>query len=249
MHLGGPKALADPVLLESRLALVHSEPRVADLNRWVSEVRADTGTPIPWFDPADGGAEARILLLLETPGRMADAARGSGIISIDNNDDTARNLWEFRLEAELTGTECVHWNAVPEFIGGKVPTAAEVRDGSRHIPALLALLPEVRVVVLMGAHAQRAWAQHCLRQRTQVVAISTWHPSKLGLAAAGRRDQASAAVRAAAAAMEALAPLEPLQPRRAVASPSVTAMSRRGFSSVRKRSADRIRAVRAGLRR
>ena len=46
---------------------------------------------VPHFDQNDGGIEAEILLLFEKPGPMTDPKRGgSGLISQDNNDPTAR---------------------------------------------------------------------------------------------------------------------------------------------------------------
>lgn len=46
------------------------EPHVQALNNLVREFRrARPHLTVPWFDPADGGVNARVLLLLEIPTR------------------------------------------------------------------------------------------------------------------------------------------------------------------------------------
>jgi hypothetical protein len=70
---------------------------VAPLNRLVGQINASrNGHLAPWFDPDGGGTDARVLFLLENPGRRATSMRGSGFISADNNDDTAANFFRMR---------------------------------------------------------------------------------------------------------------------------------------------------------
>jgi hypothetical protein len=64
-------------------------PHIAPLTDFVRRLRAERGGAVPWFDPTEAGADARILLLFENPGRRADAAQGSGFISADNDDKSA----------------------------------------------------------------------------------------------------------------------------------------------------------------
>ncbi|MCQ0970117.1 hypothetical protein MLD63_06715 [Paracoccus sp. TK19116] len=47
------------------------------------------GRDVPWFDPHDGGAAARCLILLERPARIGDAPR---FVSCDNPAPAQRNL-------------------------------------------------------------------------------------------------------------------------------------------------------------
>ncbi|MEU3093266.1 hypothetical protein ABZ690_00165 [Streptomyces sp. NPDC006967] len=94
-----PRTLRNPEALRARLEAVHGEPAVRPLNEWVEKLRTrlGDGESVPWFDPASGGVKARSLFLLEAPGRKAMGAEaelrrtGSGIISVDNDDPTARN--------------------------------------------------------------------------------------------------------------------------------------------------------------
>lgn len=113
-----PRAFKDPAVLEQRLTRL-DEPHVAALNGWVRDLRARLGPSaiVPWFDPADGDA-ASILWLLEAPGPRATRERGgSGIVSCNNNDGTAENMWRTRVEAGVSRHHVVHWNVVPYYLG------------------------------------------------------------------------------------------------------------------------------------
>jgi hypothetical protein len=119
---------------------------------------------VPWFDPADGGVNARILWLLEAPGRRATERHGSGIISCDNNDGAAENTWRTRTEAGVSRLEVVHWNVIPYYIGSDTKIRAWRPDDVAYAGPLLAelmqLLPRVRAVILGGKAAQAGWLDH-----------------------------------------------------------------------------------------
>ncbi len=141
--------LADPDVLAQRRAML-DRPEMAVLRRFASQV-GQTHGPTPDFDPADGGATARILLLLETPGTGIGK---TGFVSADNATGTAANLRRFLAEAGVDRQDLVIWNAVPFVIhtGGpnRAPRMAEIRRGLALLPPLLALLPNLRCVVLSG---------------------------------------------------------------------------------------------------
>ena len=142
-------ALADPVSLAARRAML-AEPRMADLRAFVAGLR-DAHGPVPDFDPADGGAAARVLLLLETPG---PAIGRTGFVSMDNPTGTSANLRRFLAAAGLDRQEVAIWNTVPWVIhtGGpnRAPKPAEIRGGLAALPGLLPLLPHLRCAVLAG---------------------------------------------------------------------------------------------------
>jgi hypothetical protein len=120
-----PRALkVNSVLAERRSKL--DEPHVAPLNQWVRSLRSRLGPSsiVPWFDPADGGINARILWLLEAPGPRSTEQRGSGIISCDNNDGAAENTWRTRTEAGVDRRDVVHWNVIPYYIGNETKIRA-----------------------------------------------------------------------------------------------------------------------------
>ena len=149
---------------------------MAPLRALAAEVRAVHG-PTPEFDPADGGGEARVLLLLETPGPKIWR---TGFVSIDNATGTSANLRRFLGEAGLRRGSLAVWNTVPWVIhtGGpnRAPRRAEIAAGLTCLPALLPLLPDLRCAVLAGRIA--GMAENTVRTALPGVAlIRVPHPS------------------------------------------------------------------------
>ena len=168
-------ALADPASLAARRAAVQT-PEMASLRAFAAAIRASHG-PTPDFDPADGGAAARMLLLLETPG---PAIGRTGFVSIDNPTGTSANLRRFLAAASIDRRQIVIWNTVPWVIhtGGpnRAPRAAEIRQGLQALPGLIARLPSLRCVVMAGRVA--AMAEAVLKTtRPNLVMIRMPHPS------------------------------------------------------------------------
>ncbi|MGA5349584.1 uracil-DNA glycosylase [Streptomyces griseoincarnatus] len=184
-----PRALRDPEALRARLEAVHGEPAVRPLNEWVEKLRTrlGDGESVPWFDPASGGVKARGLFLLEAPGRKAMGAEaelrrtGSGIISVDNDDPTARNCWMLREEAGLPYAESLHWNIVPWYLGTAdriaAPGRSEIQRAAPFLHEIISMLPALEVVVPMGRKAQAGWAAYQETYAPKVHTLPTWHPS------------------------------------------------------------------------
>jgi hypothetical protein len=166
-HTVAPRALAEPEVLRTRLAAVRTEPSARPLNDWVEGLRArlGDGESVPWFDPASGGVEARSLFLLEAPGQKAMGAAaelrrtGSGIISIDNDDPTARNCWMLRDEAGLPYRESVHWNVVPWYLGTVIRIAApgktEIQRAAPFLHEVMVMMPSLEVSFPWAARPKR----------------------------------------------------------------------------------------------
>lgn len=174
-----PRAHRDPREIERKRQLLDA-PQIKPLSDFVRRLRSDRGDLVPWFDPTEAGANARILLLFENPGRRADAAQGSGFISADNDDQSAENMWGFFREAGIDRPrDIVAWNIVPWYLGddrkiGDVRT----RDIEEARPALLelfSLLPNLRVVILFGRKAQAGWRR--ARPPSDVPVLEVPHPS------------------------------------------------------------------------
>lgn len=199
-----PRSNREPGELERKFALLRS-PHVAPLTDFVERLRATKPeAAVPYFDPTEAGVNARILLLLEAPGRRAALERGSGFVSADNDDQTAQNVWELLREAGIDRTrDSVAWNVVPWYIGdgtkiraARADDLAEARDATRE---LLSMLPNVRVVVLLGRPAAKAWAALEIDRDT----IEAPHPSPLSLnTRPERRDKLRAAFNDALARAE-----------------------------------------------
>ena len=137
---------------------------------------------MPWFDPTEAGIDAQILLLLEAPGRRAALERGSGFVSCDNDDQTAANLWHLLRESGIDRrSELATWNVIPWYLGDGTkirPTrTADLEEAREATLELLRLLGRVRVVVLLGRAASKAWAALGIKGS----AIEASHPSPLNL--------------------------------------------------------------------
>jgi uracil-DNA glycosylase len=177
-----PRTNREDLEVERKRGLLHSA-RVAPLTRFVERFRAERPeAAVPYFDPTEAGTNARILLLLEAPGRQAALENGSGFVSSDNDDQTAENMWSLLIEAGIDRTnEVATWNVVPWYVGDgkkiRAVTSADLVEASRATNELLALLPELRVVVLLGKPAARAWSQ----MDVGLPAIESPHPSPLNV--------------------------------------------------------------------
>ena len=153
-----PGSLAEPDVRAARRALLQG-PHIAPLTELIDQIRTETGfgDAVPYIDPLDGGVDARALLILESPGAKAV---GSGFISRDNPDETARNAFELYREAGLDRAETVIWNIVPWYIrdrpGGSAPKWEDIQAGTVWLGKLLRLLPKLEVIVFIGKKAQKA---------------------------------------------------------------------------------------------
>lgn len=143
---------------EDRLARLH-EPHVQPLTQFRDQLlkTLPAGTLVPHFDPVDAGVDARVLLLLETPGR---APRTTRFTSLDNPSVTSRNLRALVVASGLTRSDVLVWNFVPWDIGlaTQVQPTRSVHHavGATALLQLLGVLPALRAVVLFGAKAQKA---------------------------------------------------------------------------------------------
>jgi len=158
-----PRTNRDPEEIARKQGLL-AAPHVAALNDYVRALRASRGddASIPWFDPTDAGTGARILVLLEAPGRRATEEKGSGFISADNDDPTAENAWRLYQEAGIDRrADLVVWNVIPWYIGTdqavRSRARTDIEEAREDLVALLRLLPNLRVVLLLGRAAQTAW--------------------------------------------------------------------------------------------
>lgn len=152
-----PRAHRDPAFLAAKYAR-STEPHVAPVNRLAAQIAAATDALVPGADPDGGGVDARVLLLLETPSRAGGYT--TGLISIDNDDTAAANLWRGLAAVGLDRREVLVWNAVPWYVGSadkiRPPTAREVAAGLVWLRRLLDLMPRLRVVACFGRAAAAA---------------------------------------------------------------------------------------------
>jgi uracil-DNA glycosylase len=141
--------------MDPRLARLN-EPHIRPLTELVLDLRG-RGHIVPNFDPNDGGCNAGALILLETPG---PEAAGSGFVSRDNPDQTARNMGHALDQAELKRGDVLLWNVVPYCIStpdrNGNATNAQVRAALPDTQLLIDRIPNLRAVVFCGRKAQFA---------------------------------------------------------------------------------------------
>lgn len=177
-----PCSNRDPREVERRKSLLRA-PHVAALTDYVDRLRvAHPGALVPNFDPTEAGIRASILGLFEAPGPRAAPPAGSGFVSADNNDQTARNIWTLLREAQIDRrAEYVAWNVVPWYLGDgtriRAARESDLNEAREALEDLLSLLPSLRIAVLFGKPAARAWKLI----GPEIDAIEAPHPSPLNV--------------------------------------------------------------------
>jgi len=156
------------------------EAHVAELNALVQTWRAeDPERSVPWFDPADGGTTASVLLLLESPAPSTTSPTGSHLCSEDNTDATNRLLRSRRLAAGLPRSACVKWNAVP-WASAAPHRAPDLARAASRLRQVLAHLPRLQVVITFGGTAAAVLATASTQADPPVLlpALAVPHPSQ-----------------------------------------------------------------------
>jgi uracil-DNA glycosylase len=151
-------------------------PHIAPLVAYGALLAERHGKAVPDVDPLDGGVDARLLILLETPGPKV---LGTGFVSRDNPDGTAANMFRFLAQAGIARSDTVIWNIVPWLIQtagerNRNPTRAEVAEGLCHLPDFLDLLPRLELAVLAGRKAEAAVG---LLETRRIPCLTMPHPS------------------------------------------------------------------------
>jgi uracil-DNA glycosylase len=131
------------------------------------------------------GIHARVLAVLRDPGPKAGGVKGSGFLSVENDDPTAERQLRFITEAGLDPAEVVPWNAYPWYINKK-PNADQLRDGTEPLRQVIGLLPELQVILLLGGTAQQTWSYFTkthtgLVEECGITVVQTYHPSRQAL--------------------------------------------------------------------
>lgn len=177
---------ADPAVV----ALKHSHIRdrhVAPINALADRVAESEGLErglVPYVDPQLGGVAATVLALLDNPSTKAEAGIGSGLLSLENDDPTARYCAGVYNDFGLAPGQVVHWNVAPAPIAGvknSRSSAAERARGARWLRELLDLLPDLRVILLMGGMARDGWTKSGLSRAGIVIPADVPHPSRQGM--------------------------------------------------------------------
>lgn len=177
-----PRQMQSTVFRDEQHARLH-EPHIAPITAYVERLR----TPelwLPYVAPLHGGVNARMLTVLRDPGPATRDEGGSGMLCVENRDQTAENQFHLMAQAGMSPTDFTPWNAYPWYIN-RAPSSDELREASPTLVGLLELLPNLEVVMLQGTEAQAAWriaveAQPAIRRR-RLITLETYHPSNQAL--------------------------------------------------------------------
>jgi hypothetical protein len=84
---------------------------------------------------------------------MAEAGTGSGLLSLDNADWTARHLREAYKRHDVDWRDVVGWNVVPFPVARRGSTPAERRQGAPWIREFVRLRPNFKGAIARLAEA------------------------------------------------------------------------------------------------
>lgn len=88
--------------------------KVERIIRFIDELGAkDDASHPPYIPPMCGGVDALALSISRNPGPKAGGTKGSGFLSIENDDPSAERMGQFFEEAGIGYAEVVPWNAYP----------------------------------------------------------------------------------------------------------------------------------------
>jgi uracil-DNA glycosylase len=133
---------------------------------------------VPGFDPENGNETARFLFVLEAPGPKAVA---SGIISLKNEDQTAKNFQTQLTTAGVSPADIALWNVVPWYLGNaehskiRGAKSPDVKQGLQYLTAVVAAIKNLQCIVLVGGAARQAHIH--LSHNTTARILSCHHPS------------------------------------------------------------------------
>lgn len=190
---------ADPAVVAEKMSRIR-DPHVAPLNALADRIADSVNLPrghVPYVDPDAGGTRARVLVLLDNPSTKAESGTGSGLLSLDNNDRTARNCREAYTRVGIAWSDVVHWNVVPFPVAGVKNGGSTAAERTRAVPwtrEFVDLCPNLEMVLLLGAAARDGWTRTDLDRNLSVLPGKIPHCSDRGLNSAGGRERFEAAI-------------------------------------------------------
>lgn len=186
------------VVAEKMSRIRHSH--VAPLNALADRIADSMNLPrghVPYADPDAGGVGARVLVLLDNPSTKAASGTGSGLLSLDNNDRTARNCREAYARSGISWSDVVHWNVVPFPVAGVKNGGSTAAERTRAVPwtrEFVDLCPNLEMVLLLGVAARDGWARAGVDRNLSVLPGKIPHCSDRGLNSASGRERFDAAI-------------------------------------------------------
>lgn len=186
-----------------RIRAAHVAPLNALVDTWRSQAPE---LLVPRFDPDDGGVNARVLILMESPAPSTVRAGGTGFCSEDNPDRSNELLSRLRAAAGVPRSACLKWNVVPWAVLDTAghptsPSAGDLRAAAACLDELLEVASRIEVVITLGRPAMLGFMNHTSSKRQPLRrVVAAPHPSQRN---AGARAESIARIENAFASVAA----------------------------------------------
>ncbi len=169
-----PRSLKNPEVKSARHKMLGKD-HIRPLTQFVEKIRNEKNLlyEIPYFDPLDGGVNARCLSVLQDPGRKTQE---TGFVSRNNPDATAENFYKAYKEANIPRNETVLWNLIPWYSNSEPEFWASFDEGLKYLKELISILPNLSVVILHGNKAKMA-KKELENSYKSIHVIESWHTS------------------------------------------------------------------------
>lgn len=185
------RRMSDPAFRADQHARLR-EPHIEPITALVDDFSRSGNGFIPYSAPMFGGVRAEVLCVLRDPGPKTRDQSGSGMLCVENDDPTAE-MFALCLDAVgLAVDRIITWNAYPWYINSE-PSAVQLEQGLVPLKRLIDLLPDLKVVVLMGLAAENSWRRFSKRYGNfsrKYATIATRHPSGRGITRGGQITRA-----------------------------------------------------------
>ncbi|MCX8452819.1 hypothetical protein [Paenarthrobacter ureafaciens] len=117
---------------------------------------------------------------------MTHETMGSGMLCVENDDDSAALQCQLLASVDLTPADLTPWNAYPWYrhdqsSGLRNP---QITEGLNPLARLIDLMPKLEVVLLQGGEAQTLWKRFARKQprvAARYAAVETYHPGRTAL--------------------------------------------------------------------
>ena len=154
-----PRRMKDPEYRQSQLDSVHDE-HIAPVTEFISCLSTERPElpGVPFVAPHYGPETARILSLSSNPGPRAGGEKGSGLLSVQNDDASAERMLKVYAAAGIRDEDVVPWNAFPWFVHEQLPnglTSDYIEQGVHVLGRFLDLCPNIVSIVAHGGDAHR----------------------------------------------------------------------------------------------
>lgn len=196
---GEPRAFVNDNVRRERSRHIRDYP-VGPVNELIEQVANDCCLPsLPYNDPLFGGVDAELLIMMKAPEADANPEKtGVRFLCFDNDDNGAANIFEAFRRDGIARRRCIAWNICPFPIEGNYPNASELRRATPYTQKLIALLPRLRVILLLGGPAAKGWNTRLLGGRQGIEVLVGASPSPPGINSPRNRESFERAVQHAA---------------------------------------------------